>query len=242
MEADDPTLTLARLARLLENNGTTELTLPQYRVLGLLAGGDERASHLAARLAVAKPTLTSLVDSLVERGLAARETLDGDRRVVRVSITPAGRVRAAQGGRRSAQGFRHSARSLRRSRRSARCARRAPRGTRQPLGRSCRGTVRRGAPRGGPVRVRGSTARPPHLDAAMTRPAPAGSGVGWLRRLGPFIGRYKRIAIATLILSVIAQTLIGLLPLIQQRDPRRQHHPPRPAHRTDVAARSSSPA
>ena len=92
MEADDPTLTLARLARLLEMHGTTELTLPQYRVLGLLAGGDERASQLAARLAVAKPTLTSLVDSLVERGFAARETIDGDRRVVRVSITAAGRV------------------------------------------------------------------------------------------------------------------------------------------------------
>ncbi|MDQ1425388.1 MAG: hypothetical protein QOD72_2886 [Acidimicrobiaceae bacterium] len=92
MEADDPTLTLARLARLLENHGTTDLTLPQYRVLGLLAGGNERASLLAARLAVAKPTLTSLVDSLVERGFAARETHDGDRRVVRVSITPAGRV------------------------------------------------------------------------------------------------------------------------------------------------------
>jgi DNA-binding MarR family transcriptional regulator len=102
MEADDPTLTLARLARLLENHGTTDLTLPQYRVLGLLAGGDERASQLAARLAVAKPTLTSLVDSLVERGFAARETLDGDRRVVRLSITPAGRV-----------ALRHSAAELR---------------------------------------------------------------------------------------------------------------------------------
>jgi DNA-binding MarR family transcriptional regulator len=77
---------------LLENHGTTDLTLAQYRVLGLLAGGDERASQLAARLAVAKPTLTSIVDSLVERGFAARETLDGDRRAVRLSITPAGRV------------------------------------------------------------------------------------------------------------------------------------------------------
>jgi ATP-binding cassette subfamily B protein len=50
----------------------------------------------------------------------------------------------------------------------------------------------------------------------MTRPAPPGPGVGWLRRLGPFIVRYKAAAIATLILSVVAQTLIGLLPLIQQ--------------------------
>ncbi|MDQ1425387.1 MAG: ATP-binding cassette, subfamily bacterial, partial [Acidimicrobiaceae bacterium] len=67
------------------------------------------------------------------------------------------------------------------------------------------------------MRSPGGTVRPPRSDAAMTRPAPAGPGVGWLRRLGPFIGRYKRTAIATLILSVIAQTLIGLLPLIQQK-------------------------
>jgi DNA-binding MarR family transcriptional regulator len=92
MADDDPTLTIARFARLLENHTTSELTLPQYRVLGLLSGGDERASRLAARLAVAKPTLTSLVDSLVERGFAAREPIDGDRRVVRLSITPTGRV------------------------------------------------------------------------------------------------------------------------------------------------------
>ena len=54
------------------------------------------------------------------------------------------------------------------------------------------------------------------IDAAYTRPGPAGEGVGWLRRLGPFIRRYRAAVIATLILSVVAQTLIGLLPLIQQ--------------------------
>ncbi len=58
------------------------------------------------------------------------------------------------------------------------------------------------------------TTRP---EPAFTRPAPVGPGVGWLRRLGPFIGRYKRTAIATMVFSVVAQTLIGLLPLIQQR-------------------------
>ncbi|HEY4333676.1 MAG TPA: ABC transporter transmembrane domain-containing protein, partial [Ilumatobacteraceae bacterium] len=61
-----------------------------------------------------------------------------------------------------------------------------------------------------------SSKRAPLADPALTRPAPAGPGVGWLRRLGPFLRRYKREAIASLILSVVAQTLIGLLPLIQQ--------------------------
>jgi len=92
MTVDDPTLTIARLARVLECNVAAGLTLPQYRVLGLLAGGDERATLLASRVAVAKPTLTSIVDSLYERGFVARDTPDGDRRSVRVSITAAGRI------------------------------------------------------------------------------------------------------------------------------------------------------
>jgi DNA-binding MarR family transcriptional regulator len=92
MTIDDPTLTIARLCRVLECNATADLTLPQYRVLGLLAGGDERASLLASRVSVAKPTLTSIVDSLFERGFVAREVPDGDRRSVRLSITRSGRT------------------------------------------------------------------------------------------------------------------------------------------------------
>ena len=98
MATDPPTLTIARLCRVLENHGTADLTLPQYRVLGLLSGGDERATELAARLAVTKPTLTALIDGLVERGLVVRETSDGDRRAVRLSITPAGRAAASAAG------------------------------------------------------------------------------------------------------------------------------------------------
>jgi DNA-binding MarR family transcriptional regulator len=95
MTIDDPTLTIARLCRVLECNATADLTLPQYRVLGLLAGGDERASLLASRVSVAKPTLTSIVDSLFERGFVAREIPDGDRRSVRLSITKSGRTALA---------------------------------------------------------------------------------------------------------------------------------------------------
>jgi DNA-binding MarR family transcriptional regulator len=92
MTVDEPTLTVARLGRLLENTSDVELSLPQYRVLGLLSTGDERATQLAARLSVTKPTLTAIVDSLVERGCVRRETTDGDRRAVRLSITAQGRT------------------------------------------------------------------------------------------------------------------------------------------------------
>jgi DNA-binding MarR family transcriptional regulator len=72
-----------------------ELTLPQYRVLAMVASGDERASHLAGRLALSKPTVTAGVDGLVERGLLARSEVAADRRVVRLTLTPAGRTALA---------------------------------------------------------------------------------------------------------------------------------------------------
>src|SRR6476619_4303883 len=99
MSADLPTLTIARLTRVLENHGPGDLSLPQYRVLGLLSSGHERAGDLAARLAVTKPTLTALVDGLVARGFVVGETPSGDRRAVRVAITDAGRQAADTAGR-----------------------------------------------------------------------------------------------------------------------------------------------
>ena len=82
--------TLARLARLLERSGS-DLSLPQYRVLDMVALGDQRASLLSARLALAKPTITAVVDGLVDRGLLVRSEVLGDRRAVQLTITPAGK-------------------------------------------------------------------------------------------------------------------------------------------------------
>jgi DNA-binding MarR family transcriptional regulator len=75
-----------------------ELTMQQFRVLGLLSIGDARASRLAQNMALSKPTITSLTDSLVERGLVVRETDTGDRRVVSLSITAAGRAAVVSTG------------------------------------------------------------------------------------------------------------------------------------------------
>src|SRR3954470_23758827 len=82
--------TLARLSRMLEN-ACSDLTLPQYRLLAMVAEGDERASALAGRLTLAKPTITAAVDGLVERRLVKREVVAGDRRAVKISITAAGK-------------------------------------------------------------------------------------------------------------------------------------------------------
>jgi DNA-binding MarR family transcriptional regulator len=85
-----PHLTVVRLARLLERSCGPEMTLAQYRLLALLASGDDRASRLAKKLAVAKPTITAIIEGLVERGYVSRGLDPHDRRVVQLTITPSG--------------------------------------------------------------------------------------------------------------------------------------------------------
>jgi len=64
--------------------------MPQAKVLYLLSVGDLNMSELVARLRVTLPTVSGVVDRLVERGLIARRTNPSDRRRVFVGITPAG--------------------------------------------------------------------------------------------------------------------------------------------------------
>ena len=71
--------------------GTADLSLPQYRVLSMLDGTSALSSDLAERLAVRPPTVTSVVDGLVARGLVERRTVEGDRRRVDHVLTAHGR-------------------------------------------------------------------------------------------------------------------------------------------------------
>ncbi len=101
---DRDVLTLARLARVLERacaelpgaDGPgarltdARLKLAQYRLLAMMADGADRASHLAGQLALTKPTVSATIDTLVERGLVTRESVDGDRRATRLTVTDAG--------------------------------------------------------------------------------------------------------------------------------------------------------
>jgi DNA-binding MarR family transcriptional regulator len=88
---------LALAARSLEQ-AAGDLTLAQYRVLAFVAAGTERSSLVAEGLALAKPTVTAAVDGLVERKLVTREAVAGDRRSLRLAVTPAGEaaLRAAE--------------------------------------------------------------------------------------------------------------------------------------------------
>ena len=76
-----------------------DLTLPQYRVLAILADGNEAASGLAERLAVRPPSITAIIDGLVTRGLVDRRHEDSDRRRVSVRITDEGSRMVAEADR-----------------------------------------------------------------------------------------------------------------------------------------------
>ena len=83
------------MARALERS-SGDLNLAHYRVLSAVADGDERASRVAQRLALGKPTISAAVESLTKRGLLAREDATDDRRAVRLLLTPAGEAALAE--------------------------------------------------------------------------------------------------------------------------------------------------
>lgn len=71
------------------------LTMSQYNVLRILRGAEPdglTCSAIADRVLNRDPDVTRLIDRLSRDGLARRDRDTADRRVVRVSITPAGRA------------------------------------------------------------------------------------------------------------------------------------------------------
>jgi DNA-binding MarR family transcriptional regulator len=87
--AVDAVRALARASRMLER-ASGDLSLAQYRVLSAVADGDERASRIATRLALGKPTISATVDGLCQRGLLVRADVASDQRAAALQLTPAG--------------------------------------------------------------------------------------------------------------------------------------------------------
>jgi DNA-binding MarR family transcriptional regulator len=80
---------LARMARALER-ASDELSLAQYRVLSAIASGAERASRVAERLQLGRPTVSAAVDALCREGLVQRAEAPGDQRAVSLVLTSDG--------------------------------------------------------------------------------------------------------------------------------------------------------
>src|SRR3954451_11304262 len=83
--------TLVRLAQLLLRTGAQPVSRTALSVLACLReAGPQRVTDLAAREAVAQPSMTALVGRLERQGLVTRTPDADDRRAVRVAVTPAG--------------------------------------------------------------------------------------------------------------------------------------------------------
>jgi len=89
----DPTVdavrALARAARVLER-ASGQISLAQYRVLSAIAAGDERASRIAERLELGRPTISAAVAALCRHGLLVRDEVVADQRAMDLRLTPAG--------------------------------------------------------------------------------------------------------------------------------------------------------
>jgi long-chain acyl-CoA synthetase len=87
----NPGRTAAWLAKQVEIAiGTVELSLSQYRILGLLGQGSAVSSSLAEQLAVRPPSVTAVIDGLVARRLVERTHSEDDRRRVSLRLTAEG--------------------------------------------------------------------------------------------------------------------------------------------------------
>lgn len=71
----------------------SDLSFAQYRTLGFLQNGPQRAGELALASAVKKPTVSTLLNGLRQRGWISDRTDPVDGRVVTVVLTPSGRKR-----------------------------------------------------------------------------------------------------------------------------------------------------
>jgi len=84
-------LAVLRMSRLLRQQTSGEVTQSQVSVLSSVERLESPTlGELAAWEQVQPPSMTRQVDALVAAGLLARQVHDNDRRVVRVSVTPAG--------------------------------------------------------------------------------------------------------------------------------------------------------
>jgi DNA-binding MarR family transcriptional regulator len=84
--------TVARLARQVEVAlAKLELSPAQYRMLVQIARGTDASSSLAQKLAVSAPSVTSVVEALVQRGAVERAHSAADRRRIALALTEDGR-------------------------------------------------------------------------------------------------------------------------------------------------------
>jgi DNA-binding MarR family transcriptional regulator len=77
--------------------GASGIRLAQYRALGMLIkSGPLSMSEIGGLLYISKPYMTALSDTLVYNGWVERKNDPGDRRVIKITITPQGKKHLQQ--------------------------------------------------------------------------------------------------------------------------------------------------
>lgn len=104
-------LRLLRMVR--REDAHTGISPPRLSALSaLVIGGPTSLAELAAAEEVKAPTMSRIVEGLVEDGLATREPHPGNRRKVRIAATEEGRRRLEQGRERRVRALRERLRRL----------------------------------------------------------------------------------------------------------------------------------
>lgn len=85
----DAVRAISRMSRLVER-ASDSLSSADYRVMSAILEGEARASRLAHRLLLGKPTISSTVESLSKRGLIIKSSVEGDNRAVELSLSQSG--------------------------------------------------------------------------------------------------------------------------------------------------------
>lgn len=103
-----------RLLRMVRReDGATGISPPRLSALSVLVfGGAVSLAELAAAEGVKAPTMSRIVEGLVQDGLATREADPGNRRKVRIAATEEGRRRLEAGRARRVRALRERLRRL----------------------------------------------------------------------------------------------------------------------------------
>jgi DNA-binding MarR family transcriptional regulator len=97
--SEDIMLALYRLSRSMRERTrqqAEDLSMQQWFVLHLLADGISSGGALAKELSVSPPTVSALIDQLVQQGLIERVPSEQDRRTIRLKLTTGGRFKIEQ--------------------------------------------------------------------------------------------------------------------------------------------------
>jgi DNA-binding MarR family transcriptional regulator len=72
--------------------GISGIRIAQYRALGfLMKSGPHSMSEIGGHLSISRPSMTTLANTLIAHGWIERRNNPDDRRIITLSITPAGK-------------------------------------------------------------------------------------------------------------------------------------------------------